>query len=113
MKIQLLLPSAVCGLSLLSGCVYDEGYGVRRVSVSTGTPYYYGDYDEYTPYYSHSGRRYYQSNGRYVYYANRRPYYVASLPSRAVYTTPPRRISGSVGVTSRRVVRHHRHHDDD
>jgi hypothetical protein len=92
MKTKLILAVALCGAALLSGCVYDEGYGVRRVSISaTTSPYYYGDYDAYTPYYSYSGRRYYRSNNRYVYYgANRRPYYVRRLPSRAVYVTPPR-----------------------
>lgn len=90
MKKNLLLVVALCGASLLSGCVYDDGYAVRRVSVTTGSPDYYGDFDPYTPYYSYSGRRYYRSNNRYVYYADRRPYYVSTLPSRAVYINPPR-----------------------
>src|SRR5688572_10744075 len=97
MKKNLLLLSALCGATLLSGCVYDE-YGTRSVTVSTGSPYY-GSYDEYSPYYSYSGRRYYRSGGRYVYYSNRRPYYVASLPSRAVYITPSRRVVSTRVVT--------------
>ncbi len=88
MKMNLLLATAISGAFLLSGCVvYDEPYAVRHVSVSTGSPYY-GSYNEYSPYYSYSGRRYYNSNGRYVYYSGRNPYYVSSLPSHAVYVTP-------------------------
>lgn len=93
MNKNFLLISALCGATLLSGCVYDE-YGTRRsVTVSTGSPYsYYGGYNEYSPYYSYSGRRYYRTGSRYVYYSNRRPYYVSSLPSRATYITPSRRV---------------------
>lgn len=106
MKTKLILATALCGATLLTGCTYEDGYGVRRVSVSATTSPYYGDFDEYTPYYSYSGRRYYRSNNRYVYYTNnRRPYYVSTLPSRAVYVTPPRH-------TTRRVVRQYRHHRD-
>lgn len=106
MKTKHILPIGLCSILLLAGCVYEEGYGVGHVSVSTGRPYYYGSYDEYTPYYSYSGRRYYRSDGRYVYYnADRRPYYVTSVPRRAVYVTPPRAVPPPV-------VRHHRHHHD-
>jgi hypothetical protein len=104
---NIILTTALCGATLLAGCAYDDDdYAVRSVSVSTGAPAYYGDYDEYTPYYSHSGRRYYRSNNRYVYYStDRRPYYVTTLPSRAVYVTPPRHTT--------RVVRHVDYDDDD
>jgi hypothetical protein len=95
------LVAIVCGGTLLAGCVHDdylddvnedEEPSIRRVRVTTVSPgYYYGDFDEYTPYYSYSGRRYYRTNNRYVYYADRRPYYVTTLPARAVYITPPRR----------------------
>ena len=101
---RLLLPAALCGILLCAGCVYDEAYGVRRVTVSTGSPAHYGDYDEYTPYYSHSGRRYYQRDGRYVYYSGHRPYYVRTLPTHATYITPSRTTS------HRRVVHHHDRH---
>ncbi len=102
MKINYLLPVVLCASTLLTGCVvYDEPYVGRRVGVSVGSPYYYGDYNEYTPYYSYSGRRYYQSNGRYVYYSNRRPVYVSSLPTRSIYVTPPGFRHG------RRVIRHY------
>ena len=88
MKTHPLLTAALCGACALSGCVYDE-YGnpvpvATSVSVSAGSPAYYGPYDAYTPYYSHGPRRYYRSSGRYVYYDNRRPYYVSTLPGRAV-----------------------------
>lgn len=89
-------------------CEYDDDdYAVRRVSITTGSPVYYGDFDEYTPYYSYSGRRYYRTGDRYVYYSSRRPYYVTTLPTRAVYVTPPRH------TTVTRVVRHRDHDDDD
>ncbi len=100
MKTSLLIPTAVCGLCLFTACEYDEEYGGRRVTtVSSGASAYYGDYDEYAPYYAYSGRRYYQRDGRYVYYDNRRPYYVSSLPSAAAYTTP-RRGTASVSVST-------------
>jgi hypothetical protein len=84
-----LLITALCGATLLVGCEYDDDddYAVRHVS-TTGA--YYGDFDEYTPYYSYSGRRYYRTGNRYVYYTQRRPYYVAAVPSGAVYINPPR-----------------------
>lgn len=88
MKKNLLLTAALCGAGFLTGCVYDEG---ASVSVSTGvSPAYYGDYDEYTPYYSSGPRRYYRADNRYVYYDNQRPYYVNTLPGRAAYITPTR-----------------------
>lgn len=117
MKIRLLLPVALCAVALLSGCVYDDGYGVRHVSVSTGRPYYYGGYSDYTPYYSHSGRRYYRDGGRYVYYnSSRRPAYVTSVPTRAVYVTPSRHSSSNYRTFSPSYRpgpphRHHRHSD--
>jgi hypothetical protein len=115
MKTRLLLPLALCSVALLSGCVYDDGYAVRHVSVSTGTPYY-GRYDAYSPYYSYSGRRYYRDGGRYVYYRDNRPAYVTTLPSRAVYVTPSRSPSPSYRAVSpyyRPVPHRHRHHDCD
>jgi hypothetical protein len=109
MNKNLLLISALCGATFLSGCVYDESYGSRRVTVSTGSPYsYYGDYDEYSPYYSYSGRRYYRTGSRYVYYSNRRPYYVSSLPSRSIYITPSRRVVSTRVVTPVRYNRYER-----
>lgn len=107
MKTNLLFAAVLCGATFFAGCEYDDGYAVRRVSVTTGTPYY-GNFNEYTPYYSYSGRRYYRTGNRYVYYTDRRPFYVTTLPSRAVYITPPRH------TTVSRVVRHHhRDWDDD
>jgi len=91
MKTNLLFAAVLGGACLFAGCEYDEDdYATRHVSVTAETPYYYGDFDEYTPYYSYSGRRYYRTANRYVYYSNRRPYYVTSVPTGAVYTTPPR-----------------------
>lgn len=98
MKHTFPLAAILCGATLFTGCAYrdtddldEDAYPVRRVRVSTVTPgYYYGDFDEDTPYYSYGGRRYYRTSNRYVYYANRRPYYVTALPSRSVYITPPR-----------------------
>ena len=109
MKKNLLLAAVLCGAALLAGCEYDDDdYPVRRVSVSTDAPEYYGDFDEYTPYYSDSGRRYYRTANRYVYYSHRRPYYVASVPRRAVYVTPARHTT-----TVTRVVRERELDDDD
>jgi hypothetical protein len=94
MKKNLLLP-VLCGAVLLTACEYDDhDHAVRHVSVSTDSPYY-GDYDEYSPYYSYSGRRYYRTGNRYVYYQDRRPYYVTSLPTSAVYMTPSRSTSST------------------
>lgn len=109
MRMKFLFAAVLCGTGLLAGCEYDDDddYAVRRVSVSTGTPYY-GDFDEYTPYYSYSGRRYYRTADRYVYYSDRRPYYVRSVPARSVYITPPRHTT-----TVSRVIRHRDHDDDD
>jgi hypothetical protein len=110
MKKNLLLTAALCCAALFAGCEYDDDdYPVRRVSVSTDTPDYYGDFDEYTPYYSYSGRRYYRTANRYVYYSDRRPYYVTSVPTRAVYVTPPRHTA----TTVTRVVRDRDIDDDD
>src|SRR4029450_6731367 len=83
------LIAALCSATLFVECEYDDDddYAVRHVS-PTGA--YYGDFDEYTPYYSYSGRRYYRTGNRYVYYQERRPYYVAAVPSGAVYINPPR-----------------------
>src|SRR5689334_19899447 len=101
MKKNVLFAVVLGGAVLLTGCEYDDDdeHVVRRVSVTTDAPYY-GEFDEYTPYYSYSGRRYYRTGSRYVYYADRRPYYVAALPGRAVYITPPRHTT-----TVTRVVR--------
>lgn len=111
MKTLALLP-AVCGtLCLFTACEVGEDYGGSRVSSLTvdAPEDYYGDYDEYTPYYSYEGRRYYRHGGRYVYYSDRRPSYVATLPARATYITPSRR-----GVKTTTVItRHHRDDDDD
>lgn len=113
MKTRLLLPLALCSVALLSGCVYEEGYAVRDVSVSTGAPYY-GRYDADSPYYSHSGRRYYHEGGRYVYYRDDRPTYVTALPSRAVYVTPSRGPGyRAVSPHYRPVPLHHRHRQHD
>ena len=79
-----------CAALLFTACEYDdEDHHPRRVSVSTNG-YYGGDYDEYSPYYSYSGRRYYRTGSRYVYYTDNRPYYVTALPSSARYITPRR-----------------------
>ena len=109
MKTNFTLAAILCGATLLTGCASDVRRGdvdeevepsVRTVRVTTVSPgYYYGDFDEYTPYYLYSGRRYYRTNNRYVYYVERRPYYVSSLPARSVYITPPRR------TTVTRVIR--------
>ncbi len=95
MKTPFFLLVLVPCASLLSSCVYDDGYAYRQVSVSASTPSYYGDFDEYTPYYSHANRRYYPSQGRYVYYDNQRPYYVRSLPRAAYHVAPQRHVSVS------------------
>jgi hypothetical protein len=109
MKTNLLFATVLGGAFLFAGCEYDEDdYATRHVSVTSETPYYYGDFDEDTPYYAYSGRRYYRTANRYVYYSDRRPYYVTSVPAGAVYTTPPRHTT-----TVRRVVRHHHDDDDD
>jgi hypothetical protein len=92
MKTNHLLAAVLGCATIFTGCEYDDDdYATRHVSVTTETPYYSGDFDEYSPYYSYSGRRYYRTGNRYVYYSERRPYYVASVPTGAVYTTPPRR----------------------
>lgn len=102
MKTSLLLLTALGGLTILTGCVYDDdGYRRRSVTVSTGGYYPAGEYDEYSPYYAYSGRRYYRTGGRYVYYSNSRPYYVTTVPSRARYITPVRRHRGEIRVVSR------------
>jgi hypothetical protein len=98
MKKNLLLAAALSGAALFAGCEYDEDdhyhdHAVRHVSVTSGTPVYYGDFDEYTPYYSYSGRRYYRTADRYVYYTDRRPYYVRTVPTSSVYINPPRRVT--------------------
>jgi hypothetical protein len=92
MKTPLLLLAASCGALALTGCTYDDddGYHSRSVTISSDSDGYYGDFDEYSPYYSYSGRRYYRTGNRYVYYSNRRPYYVTTLPSSATYITPRR-----------------------
>jgi hypothetical protein len=91
MKKRLLFLAASCSALFLGGCVYEDGYGTVRVSNEGYSPYYAGEYDEYSPYYEYSGRRYYRSNNRYVYYSNSRPFYVTSLPSEARYITPHQR----------------------
>jgi len=90
-----------CGL-LLGGCVYDDdaGYRSRTVTISREGNNPYGEYDEYAPHYSYSGRRYFRTGGRYVYYSDRRPYYVTTLPTGARYTTPVRQQRGEVRVVN-------------
>lgn len=99
MKTLPILLGLSCTALLFTACEYDdEDHHHRTVSVSSGG-YYGGDYDEYSPYYSYSGRRYYRTGSRYVYYTDNRPYYVTTLPSSARYITPRRsdyRSSGSV-----------------
>ena len=100
MKTNLALAGLFCGTTFLTGCAHtdlsyvdeEEEPAIRHVRVTTVSPgYYYGDFDEYTPYYSYGGRRYYRTSNRYVYYVGRQPYYVTALPVRSVYITPPRR----------------------
>ena len=104
MKNKLVLLAASCSAIFLSGCLYDDGYGSRSVTVSTGgySPYYGDGYDKYSPYYAYSGQRYYRSGSRYVYYSNNRPFYVTRLPSGANYVTPPQHRSPTTSEGYRR-----------